>query len=362
MPRLFGRSWTREELLSYVGDMEQVAGIISARLDSGRAAGVRALDFNCGDGMRFMVLPDRCLDIPHLEYRGVPLVWLSPTGIVAPEYYEPQGKGWLRSFFGGLLTTCGLTQVGTPCVDGDEQLGQHGRISNIAAEEVAASATWQGDDYVLSVRGTMREASFYGEDLRLTRSITTQVGSRTISIHDRVENMGNQTTPFMILYHSNAGFPLLGPGARLIVADIEVQPKDDHSRAGLAEHTRYAPPTDGWSEQNYWHNVRPNAEGYCEAAIVNESLELPFGRGLGLAIRWRKDQLWNLVQWKQLGIGDYVGAIEPANCHTLGRCKERELGTLEHIAPHEVREFDVEYTVLVGGEEIVAFEGRQPGA
>lgn len=359
MPALYGRNWTRDELLARVGDMAQVAGIRASRLEGGRAAGVRAMDVDCGDGMRFTVLPDRCLDIPSLEYRGVPLVWRARNGIVAPEYYEPEGAGWGRSFFGGLLTTCGLRQVGQPCVDGGEALGLHGRIGNTPAEEVSASAAWHGDDYVLTISGHMRETTLFTEDLRLTRTITAHAGHRAIHLHDRVENRGPDS-PFMILYHVNAGFPLLDASARLLIADRDVQPKDDHSRSLLADVRTFGPPQAGWSEMNYWHDVRPDGEGYCAAAIVNEHLDLPFGRGLGLAIRWRRDQLWNLVEWKQLGEGDYVVAIEPANCHTLGRCKERELGTLETIAHGETREFELTFAVLAGQEEIAAFEASLP--
>lgn len=356
MPQLYGRDWTRQELLRHVGEMQQVAGIRAARLEGGRAAGVHALEVNAGDGLRFTVLPDRCLDIPFLEYRGVPLVWSARNGITAPDYYNPHGVGWLRSFFGGLLTTCGLRQVGSPCVDAGEELGQHGRISNAPAEDVSTVAAWDGDTYRLSVQGTMRETSVFGEDLRLTRQLTVAAGERTIKLYDRVENLGSAASPLMLLYHVNIGFPLLGPDARLIVADRKVEPRDERAREGLADYSRFGPPQRDWREQVYWHDVASDASGFCQAAIVNEALDPPFGRGLGLAVRWRRDQLWNLVQWKQLGEGDYVAAIEPANCHTLGRAKERELGTLESIAPGEVREFALEFSVLVGSEEIVAFE------
>lgn len=360
MPKLYGRTWTHAELLRYTGSMDQIAGVTASRLEGGRAHGVRALDFRCGDGLRFTVLPDLCLDISYLDFCGVPLVWSARNGIVGPSYYDPRGSEWLRSFSGGLLTTCGLTQVGQPCEDGGEQLGMHGRIGNTPAQNVTAGAAWEGDEYVLSAGGTMRESKVYGVNLTLTRRIWVRMGERTIRLHDRVENCGDAPAPLMILYHCNAGFPLLGPDARLIVADERIEPKDEHSRQGLPEHARFAAPQHGWSEQNYWHQVKPDAEGWCRAATINEALDLPFGRGLGLAVRWRKDQLWNMVQWKQMGIGDFVAAMEPANCHTLGRARERELGTLQHIAPGEVREFDVEFSVLVGGEEIRAFEASQP--
>jgi len=360
MPLLYGRFWTRGELLSRVGDMSQVASIRPSTLTEGRSRGCRLLDFNVGDGMRFGVMSDRCMDIPYLEYRGVPLVWHSRNGIVAPQYVAYHESEWLRSFAGGLVATCGLTQVGQPCVDGDEHLGLHGRIGGAPAEELSIQQHWVGDDYELSARGTMRETRVFGEDLVLTRTISSHAGSKRIFLHDRVENLGEQTCPFMILYHCNAGYPLLGPEARLIVRDERIEPKDEHSRQGLANHTRFEPPQEGWSEQNYWHSVKPDANGVCSAAIVNDGLRVDGLRGLGFAIRWKRDQLWNLVQWKQMGEGDYVSAIEPANCHTLGRVKERELGTLEHLAPGEVREFDLEFLVLAGEQNIREFEARLP--
>jgi uncharacterized protein DUF4432 len=332
------------------------------RLEGGRASGVRALEVNGGDGFRFTALPDRCLDIVSLEYRGVPVVWRSRNGIVSPAYFNPHGSEWLRSFAGGLFTTCGLRQVGQPCEDDGEELGLHGRIGNTPTEDMSITETWEGDDYVLTVSGTMRETKVFSEDLRLTRIISTRIGERAIVLRDRVENRGSTSSPFMLLYHVNTGFPLLDEHARLIVADREVQPKDEHSRAHLAECKTYGPPDPTWFEHNFWHDVQPDAQGICAAAIVNERLNLPFGQGLGLALHWRRNQLWNLIQWKQLGVGDYVAAIEPANCHTLGRRAERELGTLEYLAPGEVRDFEVTFTILVGMDELQAFESSLPAS
>jgi hypothetical protein len=360
MPTLYGRRWTRAELLAAVGDMTQLAGIRESRLVGGRAEGVRALDFNCGDGFRFTVLPDRCMDIPFAEFGGAPLAWVSRTGIAAPQYYEPEGEGWLRTFFGGLLTTCGLRQVGAPCVDEDEALGMHGRIGTTPAEEVAVETRWEGDEYLLRARGTMREARVYGEDLWLSRELSAWAGGRSLLVRDRIENRGVSASPLMFLYHVNAGFPLLGPETRLLVASRDVQPKDERSAQSIAEHARFGPPTPGWREVNWWHDAQSDEEGYCVAALVNEELSFAFGKGLGLALRWRREQLNTLVQWKQLGHGDYTVAIEPGNCHTLGRAWERANGTLQYIEPGETREFEVEIKALAGVEEIHAFEERIP--
>jgi Domain of unknown function (DUF4432) len=105
---LFGRALTRRELRRRVGRAEQVAGVTPLVFDDGPARGTRVLRFRTGGGLAFDVLPDRGLDLGVAEYRSVPLAWLSQTGGVAPSFYEPEGEGWLRSFGGGLLVTCGL--------------------------------------------------------------------------------------------------------------------------------------------------------------------------------------------------------------------------------------------------------------
>ena len=117
MANLFGRNWTREELLSYVGDIQQIGGVRRFALSEGRQAGVEIAQFRTGTGFNFDVVLSRALDISMAEYRGQPLAWRSSTGDVGPWYYEPEGQGWLRSFSGGLLATCGLRNIGPACVD-----------------------------------------------------------------------------------------------------------------------------------------------------------------------------------------------------------------------------------------------------
>lgn len=360
MAHLFGREWTREALLRHVGELEQVARIQPARLEGGRADGLRALEVAAGDGLRFTVLPDRCLDIPFFEYRGVPLVWHSRNGLVHPEYYDPRGEEWLRSFFGGLITTCGLTQVGPPCEDDGEPLGLHGRIGNTPAADVRWGYDWQGDECELWIEGVVRETRVFAEDLELTRRISTRLGTRAIRVSNWVRNRGPKETPLMVLFHVNTGFPVLGQGARLIVADRAMEPRDDRAREGLSEHTRFGAPEAGWAEQVYYHEVKAGADGWARCAVVNDALPTGFGEGLGLRVGWRPDQLRNLVEWKQTAVGDYVVGTEPANCRPEGRCAARANGRLESIAPGETRTFELELGVLAGREEIAAFEQALP--
>ena len=111
MANLFGRSWTRRELMERVGEISQLGGIRTSTLNDGNENGVRTVEVCTGTGFRFVVLPDRGMDISTADHAGRSLCWRSGTGDVAPAFFESTGRGWLRGFSGGLLTTCGLTYM-----------------------------------------------------------------------------------------------------------------------------------------------------------------------------------------------------------------------------------------------------------
>ena len=135
MPTLWGRDYTRAELMERVGDLSQVGGVREYRLDGGSGDGVEAVDLDTGSGLRFTVLPGRALDISGAWYRGIPLAFRTPTGEVQGARYEPGGQGWIRTTVLGLLVTGGLTNAGDPVDDDDENgaEGLHGRLSNLGA-------------------------------------------------------------------------------------------------------------------------------------------------------------------------------------------------------------------------------------
>lgn len=113
----------KSELLKYIGNLSQIGGCRHYTLSEGWGRGMRAADINTGSGLQYTVLPDRGLDISLASYKGINLVYLTCNGETHPSYYEPEGIGWLRTFAGGLLTTCGHTHLGPPCIDDGEHPG-----------------------------------------------------------------------------------------------------------------------------------------------------------------------------------------------------------------------------------------------
>ena len=355
MAYLFGRDYTKAELLRLVGDMSQLAAVRRAELTEGNQRGAGLIEVSNASGLSFSVLPGRALDIAAATYRGRSLCFRSATGDVGPAFYEPAGYGWMRSFFGGLLISCGLTFVGHPETDPDEEgeeLGLHGRLSAIPAREVSAGGSWHEDQYRLRIAGTMREAVALGTTLELRREITTTLGERRISIHDRVENLGGLRSPLMLLYHTNPGFPLLDEGTRFLVnSQLSTEWLQDRP-VDAAEYERARAPEPGAGDDVYVHRPVPDANGNVTVALINDRL------AYGLQWRIPAAELPLVTQWQHFAAAGYVTGVEPGNCSPLGRAWNRRHDFLEYLEPGATREFHLEITVLDGAADIAAAERR----
>lgn len=337
------------DLLKHVGDISQIAGVRDSIIQGGKAGGVRAFNVRNGSGLEFTVLPDRCMDIYELSFKGINLSYISKTGVVAPQYYQ-ENADFRRNFQAGLLTTCGLSNVGSACVDDGGSLGTHGRISNTPAEEVYALTEWEDDGLILRMGGKVRESKLFGEFLVLEREIITKYKENKIIINDKVANYGFKEEPLMILYHCNLGYPLLSEKSYFVAPSISVIPKNSDAAAGIADYNIFQEPTHGYKEQVFYHELKSDEHGRTFAALVNPELEL------GAVIRFNTNQLKRMTQWKQMGEGEYVLGIEPCNCHVEGRVNEKQRGTLEHISGGQIRDFTVEIEIIEGNGGIKQLE------
>jgi hypothetical protein len=341
MAHLYGRQWKRQELLQHVGHIGQVAGIKLVESADGKARGSRVLQVWTGSGLSFDVLADRALDICTCRYKGTPLAWASPAGEVHPAYYEPQDWGWLRSFPGGLLVTCGLDQFGAPCADEGEPFGLHGRLSNLPAQPVNYHTHWAEDEYEIEVTGQVRQTRPFGENLVLWRRISTRLGSNKIRLENVVTNEGFEPQPHMILFHFNLGFPLVNADSRLHLEAEQTIPRDADAEAGLAEWMNFQPPTPEYREQVFRHVLVPDAGGKVRVELENPSL------GLGLRWTYDRDSLPHLFQWKMMGQGMYVLGIEPGNSSGIeGRATARQRDDLPYLAPGESRSYTLDVEVI----------------
>jgi hypothetical protein len=248
------------------------------------------------------------MDVGAAEYKGVPLAWLSGAGFPHPAFHEREGRDWVRTFGGGLVTGCGLTNAGAATEDEFGCEGLHGRLSHLPARGVAGGGEWQGDEYRLWLRGRMRQYAVFGEDMELTRVISARLGNAAFAIEDTVENRADRAWPLMLLYHVNIGFPVLAPDSELQIVPHEVTPRDAEAQRGLDGWMRFQEPQAGFAEQVFLHDIPAGPDGMAEAALFNPSLRL------GLRLRFRKAELPFMAEWKMMGNGTYVW---PRACERL---------------------------------------------
>jgi hypothetical protein len=361
--RLYGQDQTRRELMRRVGRLDQVAGVRLMTLGDGAERGVRVLEFRTGTGFAFDVVVDRAFDIGRCEHAGRALGWQSAAGFAGPWFYEPEGLGFLRSFGGGLLTTCGLDHTLFMAEDTAEQyhyppksverFGLHGRVSNRPARLVGYGERWEGDECVLFAEGEVLQAAVFGEQLLLRRRIEARLGESRLRIHDEVENVGHDPTPHMYLYHVNVGFPVVDEGSELLVPATAVEPRGDYSADGYRV---FHGPSAGFVEQVFEHELAAEPDASVPVAIVNREL------GLGAYEVFRRDQLPHHFVWRMLGEGTYLVGIEPSTNRTAGRLDARVRGELIELGPGERRSYDLELGALDGEQAIEEFEARVESA
>jgi galactose mutarotase-like enzyme len=317
------------EALDRVGSLDQIARVDSSVDTEGASRGSRRIHVVTGGGLEYDVHPDRALDLGAATLDGIPLAWMSSTGIADPRFAEPDGRGWLRTFGGGLLATCGLDSFGPSTDDEFGVAPMHGRIGAVPARVTRSEATTDE----LAVAGTVRQTRVFGENLVLQREISSALGSTTITVRDTVTNEGAQSSPHMILYHANIGWPLLDDGVTVEIPAARVTPRDSDAGAGFDTRYEIAPPVAGFLEQVFVHE---ETDGF--ARVTNPRL------GIRLTLRFSSETLPALFQWKMTDVGHYVLGLEPTNTpEIMGRAAARESDRLPILEPRESVRYQVSF-------------------
>ena len=316
----------------YIGHDSQIYGIEEHRIVGGKGDGMRLLMVNNGKGLELTVSLDRACDISRLKYRGINMSYFSPCGYVAPAYYESKGTDWLKSFTAGFLTTCGLQAVGSPCTDEGEELPLHGSIANTPAEQ----AYWYEDGDELVIRAMVPDEVIFARKLRLKRELRVSLEANEFTIIDTIENTGDTTQPFEILYHMNMGYPLLDEDSVVEIPAVSVTPRDDHAAEDIDNWMHMIKPQAGYVERCYYHKF----EGEGRASIFQPKL------GQGLEISFDSGELDAFVEWKMMGVRDYVLGLECGNCYPDGRDVMRRTGMLKFLEPGESKTYVVKVKML----------------
>ena len=313
---------------SYIGHEWQETSVIRAQLTEGRAKGVSAIFIENSSGLSLTVLEDRCLDIYTLRVKGKCIPYLSPCGIAAPAYFEPNGDEWLRNFSVGMLATCGFDQVGDPCSFNGQEYGLHGRASNLPAENVSVNT----NDEEVVISAVIRQYKFQAQYLMLKRTINVKKFENKLSIHDEIINNGCKRQPFMMLYHFNFGYPLINPETHIVLPPAEVKGWDEYSESVKDKMLVFNPPENDYHEQTYNCRLK-SQEKTASFSLANRKSDPE----ITAQITYTTENLPRLMYWKHLVSGEYVLAIEPCNNLARGVLDEDQNGTLQYLEPGETK-------------------------
>ncbi len=338
---------TQQPWRDKISNPAQLGGIETSVLDNGPSRGTRIAWINTGTGLRYKIAIDRAMDIADAFYNQHSLTWLSHAGITPPQPFSNRALGWLRTFGGGLLTTCGLEHVGGPEADEFGERGLHGLISNNAAEILSIT---QPDPLKnkgeFSIQGKIRQSQIFGPSFELRRTISGTLGQPIIRIHDEVTNLANISTPHMLLYHLNFGWPLVDEGTDLLwngqwqspggTPDLKIFRQGNNFRKCPSP----LPSHNGAGEEVAFIDITPDESGRCTAGLLNRRINI------GLAIRFNKNELPWLTNWQHWGKAEYVTGLEPGTNPPIGQAKARAQQTLIFLESGETRNYSLEIEVL----------------
>ena len=149
-----------------------------------------------------------------------------------------------------------------------------------------------------------------------------------------------------ILYHFNIGFPLLDDGTVLDVDTASTVGLNERTQEMVGRAKQVLGPEYGYTPEVVLHDTKTDDAGWVTASVVNSGFD--GGRGLSLTVRYRKDELPFLWQWRNFRERGYVMGVEPGNAHMRGRAYNREQGTLQTLEVGERREYTLEVSAALG--------------
>ena len=150
-----------------MGNIGQIFSVQRIELKDGRADGAVLVNVRNRSGMHFYVNMRRGMDIPFLDFFGENIGYISPAGVVTPQYFDDRDLGFLKSFTVGFLTTCGLKLAGAPCEYEGLEFGLHGNFSNTPADHFNYEIVENRWIPYAEIRGTVREAVIFGDKMKL---------------------------------------------------------------------------------------------------------------------------------------------------------------------------------------------------
>jgi galactose mutarotase-like enzyme len=245
----------------------------------------------------------------------------------------------LKSFTAGFFTTCGLSAVGSPCIDDGEELPLHGTISHIPSEIYAIEET----EKELIIKLRIRDTVLFGRKLVMNRVYTISYTENVFTVNDTVTNEADTQSPYMIMYHCNMGYPLLNENSLVKIPNNAVQARNEHARKYIDSALQMEKPQSCYEERCYYYDVKENGN-IAKVGIFSSNINK------GLIMEYDKKALPCFTEWKMMGKTDYVLGLEPGNCTPDGRNVLRENNTLKFLQPDQSATTTIKFTFINEGK------------
>ena len=323
----------------YIGNPLQIKGVEQYVLQNGKGNGMHFLNIRNGLGLEIWISLDRAGDVSRVNFKGDNIGYFAPCGYVAPQYYDNRGTGFLKSFTAGFFTTCGLSAVGSPCIDDGEELPLHGTISHIPSEICAIEET----EKELIIKLRIRDTVLFGRKLVMNRVYTISYTENVFTVNDTVTNEADAQSPYMIMYHCNMGYPLLNENSLVKIPNNAVQARNEHARKYIDSALQMEKPQSCYEERCYYYDVKEN-DNIAKVGIFSSNINK------GLIMEYDKKALPCFTEWKMMGKTDYVLGLEPGNCTPDGRNVLRENNTLKFLQPDQSATTTIKFTFINEGK------------
>ena len=335
-------------------NVQQVGGIRTATFDhpdAGGRPGARVALVDTGGGLRFTVALDRGGDIVEAHHHDTSLAFLTPNGYVPPSHAYHQDSEWLASWPGGLVTSCGPQYIGQPRTENDEETSLHGHHSNTPA---ALLGITQPDPkrgrHDMALHMTVTDTRMFGPVVEVQRTIRCTLGDPTITIEDKVTNIGNDDVPHNWLYHVNFGYPLLDEGTRLVYGgqlDVAWPAGEQKATTESMDQAKTIPAPAvemrGRNDKGFIVEPTKQDDGLAHVGILNRR------RGIGMEMRYSLDELPRMANWQHFGAGGfYVTALEPFAGSLHGKAKDSHAKAEQWLAPNESKSYTLTLRALSG--------------
>ena len=130
----------------------------------------------------------------------------------------------------------------------------------------------------------------------------------------------------------NMGYPLLDEESIVNIASGNVAPRDDHAANDIDNWMNMEKPTPGYQERCYYHTMK-TVKGHASVFQPKHNV--------GVSIDYDSTELDCFVEWKMMGVRDYVLGLEPGNATPDGRNICREKGMLKFLKPGEKKVYSI---------------------